>query len=185
MPMGLCGPFPEPGVIVSTAPLDRVPEFHTRPATKDLICCKVVEVPVSVSGHDLAGVAFVDSSKAIAVAHNGAIITVGRTLVTEQEVVLATASKRWWRTSWATRVPAITVFVSRNPTRDSGRSAREVIDGNRSPPDHGRRAVRTCAGPPDFPEARCATWRKVAKPANYLTTGEGVCRIVSRRAGGG
>jgi hypothetical protein len=48
----------------------------------------VVDLPVSISGHDLAGVAFVDNCRTIAVAANGAIVTVNRTLGTEQEVFL-------------------------------------------------------------------------------------------------
>jgi hypothetical protein len=73
---------------VSTVSLNSIPEFRAPQATSQLNSCVVVDLPVSVSGHDLAGVAFVDCCRTIAIAANGAIVIVNRTLGTEQEVFL-------------------------------------------------------------------------------------------------
>jgi hypothetical protein len=73
---------------MATAPLESPPKLRVRPLDQELTSCKVVEVHVTVSGQDLSGEAFVDQCKTIAVAHNGGIVTINRTLGIEQEVFL-------------------------------------------------------------------------------------------------
>jgi PilZ domain len=71
---------------VSTAPLERSPHFPPRPAGQELTACKVVEVQVAVTGEDVMGKAFVDTCNTVAVARNGAIVVVSRSLASEIEV---------------------------------------------------------------------------------------------------
>ena len=71
-------------VFVSTASVQRAdPSFPVRHA---LTFCQLLETTVSIAGDDLSGESFVDECNTIAVAHDGLIVRIARSLALEQEI---------------------------------------------------------------------------------------------------
>ncbi len=69
---------------MSTATVQRAdPPFPVRHA---LTFCQLLETIVSIAGDDLSGESFVDECTTIAVAHDGLIVRIARSLALEQEV---------------------------------------------------------------------------------------------------
>ena len=73
---------------MSLAGIEGATEFPAGPPPTGLVSCEVMQLPVTVSGQDLKGIAFVDNCKTVAIAHNGAIVTIERTLGADQELFL-------------------------------------------------------------------------------------------------
>ena len=68
-------------------------ESAARPLVSELVAGQVARLAVTVSGHDLKGVAFVDDCSTSEIGPNGAVVTLARALGVDQELFLKYGSR--------------------------------------------------------------------------------------------
>jgi hypothetical protein len=68
--------------------IERTSAVPVQPVPTSLVSTEAKQVPVTVSGQDLSGIAFVDNCNTIAIARNGAVVPLVRALGADQELYI-------------------------------------------------------------------------------------------------